>query len=141
MVDYREEFYSARWHLDVAKRMLGVYEEYAEKRVLVGVIREGAKAAGKLVRAFLIREGMKGDLKVFVREVAPRYLDAGVIENVVKILEIERAQRMARVEFVKGDNILLEADGEWKVLKVERLKEFINSIDDIICNFPTDIKR
>ena len=31
-MDWREEFYSARWHLDVAKRMLGSYDEYGGKR-------------------------------------------------------------------------------------------------------------
>ena len=141
MTDYREEIYSARWHLDVAKRMVKVYDEYPEKRILVGVIREGAKAAGKLVRAFLIREGVRGNLKSFVENVAPKYLDGLEVENLVKILEVERAQRISKVEFARRDRILMEVDGSWKVLKVERLKEFICSVDDIISNFPTDIKR
>ncbi|MFH0808389.1 MAG: hypothetical protein V1888_02125 [archaeon] len=141
MTEYMEEFYSAKYHLSVAKRMFVIYDEYPEKRILIGVIREGAKAAGKLVRAFLIREGVRGNLKSFVRDVAPKYLDALVIENLVKILEVERAQRISKVEFARRDRILMEVDGNWKVLKIERLKEFVGSIDDIISNFPTDIKR
>ena len=140
-MDYRADFYEAKYHLGVAKKMLGVYDEYAEKRVLVGVIREGAKAAGKLVRAFLIREGVRGDLGTFVKDVASKYLKAETIDSLVKILEVERAQRIARVEFVKGDSVLMETGGKWRVLKVSRLRKFIDSIDDVIGNFPTNIKR
>ncbi|MBT6690268.1 hypothetical protein HN903_03335 [archaeon] len=134
-MDYREEFYSARWHLDVAKRMLGVYDEYAEKRVLVGVIREGAKSAGKLVRAFLIREGAKGNLQTFMIDVAPRYLSEEEICGVVGILNLERDQKLARVEFVRNDKVLLEVGGKWKILEVSRLREIIGHIGSVVENF------
>jgi hypothetical protein len=141
LMDYRTDFYEARWHLDVAKRMFKIYDGYKEKRILVGVIREGAKAAGKLVRSFLIFEGVKGNLKTFVERVGPKYLDSVSVENLVKILEVERAQRISRVEFAKGENILMEVGGKWMILKVSRLREFVDSISDIVDNFPTDIKR
>jgi hypothetical protein len=141
MVDYREELYRARWHLDVAKRMFAGYDEYGGKRFLVGVIREGAKGAGKLIRAFLIRERTRGNLKTFVGEVGPKYLDDVDIESLVSILNIERDQRRSRVEFSKGDSILLEVEGKWKVLKVSRLKEVIDNVNSIVHNFPTGIKR
>ena len=105
------------------------------------MIREGAKAAGKLVRAFLIFDGTHGNLRTFIERVAPKYLDSVAVGNLVKILEVERAQRISRVEFVKGDNILMEIEGKWRVLKVSRLREFIDAIDDAVSNFPTDIKR
>jgi hypothetical protein len=140
-MDYRSEFYAARWHLDVAKRMLGTYDEYPEKRILVGVIREGAKTAGKLVRAFLIREGIKGNLDTFTLNVGPKYLDAIIVENLVKILQIEKEQRLAKVEFIKGNKVLLFVDGKWKVLRVSRLKEIVYSFDKAICQFPAGIKR
>jgi len=140
-MDYREEIFSARWHLDVTKRMMVGFEEYGSKRFLVGVIRELAKCSGKLVRAFLIFDGTHGDLEKFVRVVAPRYVDAKSVENLVGILNLERDQRRARVEILKGDRIFLEIDGRWKVLKISRLREFVKSVDDILANFPTDIKR
>lgn len=141
MADYRVEFYEARWHLDVAKRMLEVYDEYSEKRVLVGVIREAAKAAGKLVRSFLVRENVKGDLGIFVRNVAPRYLDAGAIRDLVRLLELERDQGRSKVEFARKDKVLLEVDGGWRILKVSRLRELVDNVNDIVDNFPTGIKR
>ncbi|NPE26923.1 hypothetical protein HNV12_02885 [Methanococcoides sp. SA1] len=140
-MDYKEEVYSARWHLDVAKRMLQGFSEYGSKRFLVGVIREGARAAGKLVRAFLIREGTKGNLKTFVDKVAPAYLDGLEIEALVRVLELERDQRRARVEILREDEILLEIDGKWKILKVDRLREFVNVVDEIARKFSTGIKR
>ncbi len=141
MVDYREELYGAKWHLDVAERMFKSYDEYSGKRFLVGVIREGAKGAGKIIRAFLIRERTRGNLKTFVDEVGPKYLDDVSIESLVSILNIERDQKRSRVEFFKRDSILLEVEGKWKILKVSRLKEVINNVNSIVCNFPTDIKR
>ncbi len=140
-MDYREEVYSARWHLDVARRMLAGFDEYGSKRFLVGVIRETARAAGKIVRAFLIFDKTRGDLGTFVRRVAPKYLDAGSVDSLVGVLELERDQRMARAELMKKGNVLLEVGGKWKVLRVERLREFVDSIDAIVADFPTGIKR
>jgi hypothetical protein len=140
-MDWRSDFYGARWHLDVAKRMLGVYDEYAEKRVLVGVIREAAKAAGKLVRAFLVFDNTRGDLETFSGKVGPKYLGTETIENLVTILEIEREQRRSRVEFARKNEILLEVCGSWKILKVSRLRELVSSVDDAVEDFPASIKR
>jgi len=148
MVDWRTDFYEARWHLDAARRMFAGYDEYKGKRFLVGVIREGAKSAGKLVRAFLVFDNMSGGLLKFKEEVAPKYLDSVLIENLVSILLLERDQKRARVEFVRckkggscDDEILFEVDGNWKGLKISRLREFIDSVDEIIRGFPADIKR
>ena len=141
MVDWRVDFFEARWHLDVAKRMLNNYEEFPEKGMLVGAIKEGARAAGKLVRALLIFDKTRGDLGIFIKRVAPKYLDVGSVENLVRMLEVERAQRVSRVEFAKGSDIILLIDGKWKILKISRIREFVKSINDIINNFPTSIKR
>lgn len=141
MVNWREDFFEARYHLSVAERMLKTYDEFPDKRVMVGVIREGAKAAGKLVRAFLIRENRRGNLKTFLEWVAPKYLDLVTIRNLVKMLEVERMQRLSRVEFSKNNRILLLVDGEWKILRISRLRELVGSIRDVIGDFPTDIKR
>jgi hypothetical protein len=140
-MDWRTDFYEARWHLDVTVRMLGIYDEYAEKRILIGVIREAAKCAGNLVRAFLIMDNTHGNLKTFTEKVAVKYLDAKSAEDLVMVLKIERAQRLSRVEFARKDAILLEDAGKWKVLKISRLRELVKNINNIVDNFPTGIKR
>ena len=141
-MDYMGDFMEAKYHLAVAERMLVSYGEFPEKRFLVGVINEGAKAASRLIRAFLIYDGVKrGDLKKFLRDVGPRYLDKVSVENLVKILEVERAQKVSPIEFAKGDKIILLIRGEYRVLTVSRIQEFVRSVGDAISVFSASIKR
>lgn len=140
-MDYREEIFSARWHLDVAGRMMTGFDEYGSKMYLSGAIRELAKAAGKLVRAFLIMDSTKGDLETFRRKVGLKYLDLERVGVLCKVLELERGQRVARAELLKRGEVLFEVDGNWRVLKIERLKYFVDVVDEIARSFPTSIKR
>ena len=141
-MDYMSDFIEAKYHLAVAERMLEGYVEYPEKRFLVGVINEGAKAASRLVRAFLIYDGVKhGGLDKFLRVAAAKYLDGITIENLVKILEVERAQKVSPIEFAKGDKIILLIRGKYRVLTVSRIQEFVKSLRVAVSKFPTGIKR
>jgi hypothetical protein len=146
-MDYMLDFMEAKYHLAVAERMLTGYGEYPEKRFLVGIINEGARAAGRLIRAFMIlgREWDGGwwmvdgkrdkQLDVFVRKIGKKYLDDVTIGNLVRMLEIERAQKASRVEFAKGDKIILLIGGKYRILTVGRLQEFVGSIRDGILKF------
>lgn len=152
----------AKYHLAVAERMLVSYGEYPEKRFMVGVINEGAKAASRIIRAFLAYDGVgsargvplsNGDFKKFrfstgkkrnlkkFLEIAPRYLDGGIVENLVKILEVERAQKVSPVEFAKGDKIILLIRGKYRVVTVARIREFVGSVGDAVAGFSASIKR
>jgi hypothetical protein len=136
-MEWDEDFVNAKYHLAVAKRMMASYREYPEKRFLVGVINEAARAVSRLVRAFLIYENCRGDWK----GVVSKYLDGVTIENLVKILEIEKAQRVSPVEFVKRGKIVLLVDGKYRVLTVDRISEFIGSIGDGIVGFPGNFRQ
>jgi hypothetical protein len=139
---HKKDFFDAKYHLAVAERMLKGYEEYPEKRFLVGVINEGAKSAASLIRAFLIYDDVKkGNLKRFLTDVGPKYLDKVTVENLVKMLEVQRAQKVSRVEFAKGDKIILLIRGKYRVLTASRIREFVGSIGDAISKFPASIKR
>jgi len=140
-MDYMADFMEAKYHLAVAKRMLVTYDEYPEKRVLVGVINEGAKAASRLIRSFLIFSGTKGGVDVFLKKVGNKYLDGVTVENLVKILEVERAQKSSPVEFSKKDKIILLIDGKYRFLTAGRIREFVDSVELGISDFPTYIKR
>ena len=141
-MDYMRDFIEAKYHLAVAERLLLGYEEYPEKRFLIGVINEGAKAASRLIRAFLIYEKIKkGNLKNFLKEVASKYLEKSTIENLVKFLEVERAQKLSNIEYAKGDKIILLIDGKYKILTASRIMEFVKSVRISCLKFPTDIKR
>jgi len=141
-MDYMVDFIEAKYHFTIADRMLKNYAEYPEKRFLVGVINEGAKAASRLIRAFMIYDNVKrGNLKKFIHDVAPKYLEARDVDNLVKILEVERAQKVSRVEFAKGDKIILLIGGKYRILTISRLTEFLVSISNILDTFATSIKR
>ena len=135
-MDWRTDFFEAKYHLAVAERMMKGYGEYPEKRFLVGVINESAKAVSRLIRAFLIYDVSKGDLKTFLDKVAPKYLNGITCENLMKTLEVERAQRISKIEFAKGDKIILLINGEYKILTATRIEEFVKSIGDGIAAFP-----
>jgi len=141
MSDYMGDFMEAKYHLAVAERMFKTYEEFPEKRILVGVINEGAKAAGKLVRAFLIKDGVRGGIEEFLGKVAPKYLDSVNTENLMKMLEVEKTQKVSRVEFARGEKIIFLINGEYRVVTVSRLREFVESISSVMSIFATTIKR
>ncbi|MFH1521732.1 MAG: hypothetical protein ABIF18_02120 [archaeon] len=141
-MDWNVDFIEAKYHLAVAERMMKGYTEYPEKRFLVGVINESAKAVSGLIRAFLIYEKIgSGNLKNFLKKVAPKYLDELTCENLVKVLEIERAQKVSPIEFTKGEKIILLIRGKYRFLTATRIEEFVKSIGDGIIAFPSNFRQ
>jgi len=51
-------FIEAKYHLAVAERLVEDYEEYPNKRFLIGAIKESAMAVSKLIRAFSANDGV-----------------------------------------------------------------------------------
>jgi hypothetical protein len=141
-MDYMVDFIEAKYHLAVAERMIEGYREYPEKRFLVGVINEGAKAVSRIIRAFFVYYGISGgNLDKFLMEVAPKHFDSVTSENLMKMLEVEKAQKISPIEFIKGDKIILLIHGKYRVLTASRIVEFIKSAGVAISKFPTGIKR
>lgn len=141
-MDWKTDFIEAKYHLAVAERMMKGYWEYPEKRFLVGVINESAKAVSKLIRAFLIYDKIKnGNLDKFLKQVAPKYLDELTRENLVKVLEIERAQKTSPIEFAKGEKIILLIRGNYRFLTTTRINEFVKSIGNGVQAFPGNFRQ
>lgn len=141
-MDWMTDFIEAKYHLAVAERMMKGYAEYPEKRFLIGVINESARAVLKLIRAFLIYENVKkGNLDKFLKKVAPKYLDIITIENLVKILEVNRAQKISPIEFTKGKKIILLIRGKYRFLTATRIEEFVKSVGDGVAAFPTCFRQ
>ena len=118
MMEWSEDFVNAKYHLAVAERMLVSYGEVGDKRFLVGVIRESAKSV-----RFLIKFAGKD-----WRDVVSKYVDGVTCENLFRVLEVARAQRDSPIEYAKGDKIILLIDGRYRILTVDRLREFVSSI-------------
>lgn len=140
MMDYMVDFVEAKYHLVVARRMMKSYREYPEKRFLVGVINEEARVASRIIRAFLIYEGVRGGMKKFL-SFAGKYLDDSTIENLGRILEVERAQKVSPVEFSKDNKVILLIDGKYRILTVERLNEFLKSLEKAVLEFPGNFRQ
>jgi len=136
-MDWKESLINAKYHLSVARRMYDGYGKFADKRFLIGVINETARAAGDLIRAFFDYENVeKRSLGIFMDEIAPKYLDDLTRENLFKILEVERAQKTSPIEYAKGDKIILLIEGKYRFLRSERVGEFLGSVEGAIGKFP-----
>ena len=134
-----EDFVNAKYHLAVAERMLVSYGEVGDKRFLIGIIREAAEAATKIVLMIMKFENFRGDRRLvtddglnFFLKVAPKYLDRVTCENLFRVLEVARAQRDSPIEYARGDKIILLIGGRYRILTVDRIREFVGSIGDAI---------
>ncbi|MFH1291245.1 MAG: hypothetical protein ABIH79_01685 [archaeon] len=146
MRDFNEELINAKYHLAVADRMYRGYSEFPDKRFLVGVINELAKAVSSLIKAFLIYEGFRGrnslkNINIFMKTVAPKYLDKLTCENLFKVLEIERAQKYSPIEYAKDGKIILLIQGRYRFLTVMRIGELIESIKKGVAVFPRNFRH
>jgi len=133
MGDFNEALINAKYHLAVAERMYTGYLEFPDKRFLIGIINEAARAVSNLIKAFLIRANrgggdVKRNMRIFMEDVGPKYLDEIVLENLFKILEVEKAQKVSPIEYVKGDKIILLIQGKYRFLTAQRIGEFVKSI-------------
>jgi len=125
-MDYVKDYIDAKYHLAVAERMLGSYGEVGDKRFLVGVIREAAESVSCLIKSV-----MKGS-RVDAREVLLRYVDGVTCDNLFRVLEVARVQRDSPVEYARRDGIILLIRGRYRILTVDRIREFVGSIGDAI---------
>jgi len=153
-MDWKVDFIEAKYHLAVAKRMMDKYMDYPEKRFLIGVINESAKSASSLIRAFLVYELMNTakdthnkiknkkhfGLKYFIK-IAPKYLKTDTLENLIKLLEVEKAQKISPVEFAKDGKIILLINNKYRILTTARIKEFAHSVEYAILSFPANFRQ
>jgi hypothetical protein len=138
-MDWKTSLIQGKYHLSVAKRMFNGYEKYPDKRFLIGTINESAKATSNLIRAFLLLDRQRGGLEIFRKKTAPKYLDKKVTEDIIKFLEIEKAQKKSPVEFLKQNKIILLIEGKYFILTKERIKEFFESLEKAFRKFPNRI--
>ncbi len=140
MINWQEEIINAKYHLSIARRLYQNYSKFPEKRLLVGVINELAKSTSRLIKAYLI-QSKKKRLKDFTEIISKQYLDEITSENLMKTLEIQKAQKTSPIQFTKGNKIILLIEGKYRFIKMERLGELINSVNEGISRFPSKIRQ
>ena len=142
MLDWKEGLINAKYHLRVVERMFESYENFPDKRFLIGIIRELEKAVFNLVLAYLVFGGskisknIKSNSDIFRKDIGLRYLDRTVVDNILMIFKIGKDQRKSPIEYSKEGNLIFLIGGEYKFLRIERLKDLINSVKIGISNFP-----
>lgn len=146
MNDFKGVLIDAKYHLAVAERMYSNYGKFADKRFLIGVINELARAVSNLMKAFLIYEGLGGrnvlkNIKIFMKSVAPKYLDVLTCENLFRVLEIEKAQKDSPIEYAKDKKIILLIRGKYRFLTARRVGEFIESVKKSVVRFPGNFRQ
>ncbi|MFA4960343.1 MAG: hypothetical protein WC548_01645 [Candidatus Pacearchaeota archaeon] len=134
-----EFFYRAKYHFSIVERMLKNYEEFKDKRIIIGIINESAKSVSFIISAYLIF------LKIFGRNIgrnienfkriSSKYLDIETQKNLFRILEIEKARKTSPIEYQKEENIILLIGKEYRILTIERLRELIKSLKKTISQF------
>ena len=129
-------FIEAKYHLSVAERLIKNYDEYPSKRFLIGAIGESAKAVLKLIQAFSTSEKISEyNYNNFFFKVAPKHIDKTTRINLMKVLEIEKAQKKSPIEFLKEQKIILLIDGKYRFLTINRIKDFVKSTRNAISIF------
>lgn len=131
-MNYTPDLIESKYHISVAKRMINSYKEFPDKRFVVGIINETAKAVIKMIKTFLILERTSGGIPTFSKKIAPKYLTKLQTEHIIKILKVHQAQKSSPIEFKKQEKIILLIDNKYQILTIERLIEFVNSVENSI---------
>jgi len=143
MAEWDEQLMWAKYHLSVAKRLLDNFENYETKRFLSSCMTEMAMSATGFVNSYLIYLHVKNRISIPKKSKARirAFEELGekkIVNNVLKIFDIRRAQKNSPIELLKGDKILLLDKGEYKALTRERLRELIMNLEKDVKSFPKD---
>ena len=99
-----------------------------------------------MIKAFLIYEGLGGrdvlkNMNIFIKRVAPKYLDVLTCDNLFKILKVEQAQKESPIEYAKDKKIILLIGGEYRFLTSMRIGEFVESVKKSVVRFPGNFRH
>lgn len=139
----------AQKHLKTADHMAYVtLSILKENRMLIKIVMILAESVRNLIKAFLQYEyhfkriklyrDPQMNLKTFIDKIAPKYLTRDDLENLVKVLKIEKNHKDAPVEFVKKDTFVILMGDKYETLTVENVREFLNSIRISVARFPKE---
>ena len=138
---------SAKEHFKIADHMAYVsLSILKENRMLIKIVSKLAESTKELIKAFLYFEysfkkiklyrDPQMNLKTFIEKIGPVYLAKEDLENLVKILKIEKKHKEAPVEFVKKDTFVILLGEKYETLTVESMREFLHSMRISLAKFP-----
>ncbi|MAH49503.1 hypothetical protein CMI37_27010 [Candidatus Pacearchaeota archaeon] len=140
---------AAKEHFKVADHMAYVsLSILKENRMLIQIVAKLAESVRNLIKAFLHYEyhfkrirlyrDPQMNLKVFSEKIGLKYLSKRDLENILKVLKIEKKHKEAPVEFVKKDTFVMLLGESYETLTIESVREFLNSVRVSLARFPCD---
>lgn len=145
----REDLADCEEHLKNANHMIYVgFSVLKEKRIIIKVVSEIAEAVSSLVKAFLYFELMNGrvrlsknpeeNLRRFEKKVAPRYFSKEEIEEIIKILRIQKAHKKAQVEFVRKETFVILVGDKYEKVGIGDVRVFLVRVKKMLMKFPKE---
>jgi hypothetical protein len=139
-----EYFFRAKYHYSIVQRLQDKYEEFKDKRIVVGIINESAKATSSIIKAYLsatnmLSKNFSKNVENF-KKITSSCLTYNIQNDLFRILEVEKARKVSPVEYQKEESLILLIGREYKILTIDRLKELMKSLEIAILCFNNEQK-
>lgn len=143
-VKFIQSVYEADRHLKVAKYLLEVTMKIMDdRRVLSKCLVELQKMVIFLIDATLYLElntknmprGKDEKAKLFFDKIGKKILNKTEIEELKKVLLFAKKHKEARLEFVKGEKLVIFGAENCKILTERGISESIKILDTILAKF------
>jgi len=136
----------ARYHREIVEKLIQDFENYEEKRFLIGILNELALSTSHLINSFLIYIMMKEKyiipkksdlrLKDFRNKIGRKYLSLNIVMDLLKIIEFKKMQKNSPIQFFKKDKLVFLSKGVYITLSFEVLSQLNQSLLTSLRNFP-----
>lgn len=136
----------ARYHREIVEKLIQDFENYEEKRFLIGILNELALSTSHLINSFLIYAMVKEKyiipkksdlrLKDFRNKIGRKYLSLNLVMDLLKIIEFKKMQKNSPIQFFKKDKLVFLSKGVYITLSFEVLSQLNQSLLISLKNFP-----
>ena len=141
-MEQRQEQYKifleeAKRHFKIADHMFYVtLIILKDNKLVIKILSELNLAAENLVKSMLYFENFNKrikiykdpemNLKVFRENVAKKYITLFELENIMKIIEIDRKRRDAQMEFTRRNKFVFLSGNKYEIVDLDKIKEIIS---------------
>ncbi len=136
----------AKYHLRITKRLIENYYNYEEKRFIIGIINEIALTTSHTINAYLLYSHKTQNtklsilaserIKTFKTKITPKLIPRIESNQLIRILNIKKAQKASPIQYQKNEKILLLIKEEYQTISIKELTQLTNSLENTIKTFP-----
>lgn len=106
-----------------------------DNRLMIKILHELSESAEALIKSLIYYENFNKripiykdpemNLKVFKEKVAKKYITTFELDNLMKIIEIDRKRRESQMEFIKRTRFVFLSGTKYEVVDLAKIKEII----------------